>query len=340
MRRGGKRAPMDLIVTDKLTKVYNKHIVAVDHIDLNIKEGEIFGLLGPNGAGKTTTIRMLSTLTRPTSGTARVAGYDIQKDSRQVRQIIGYSAQAAGLMENATGRENLDLFGRYHHMDGGTLKKRTGELLELVDLTGDANRLVKTYSGGMRKRLEIATALVHNPRLLFLDEPTLGLDIQIRVNIWDYVRKLAGEGITILLTTHYLEEADRLSHRVAIIDKGKIMATGTPEELKSAIEGDAVSLRMPSASAEEQKATFEKTEKVLSCQPFVKKIMATHDGVNVYVDRADEAMPKILRLLEKEGVETASTTVSRPSLDDVFIRYTGRTITEEAARNNTGKGGK
>ncbi len=331
---------MDLIMTDKLTKVYNKHIVAVDHIDLSIKEGEIFGLLGPNGAGKTTTIRMLSTLTRPTSGTARVAGHDILKDSLKVRQIIGYSAQAAGLMENATGRENLDLFGRYHHMEGGLLKKRAEELLALVDLTEDANRLVKTYSGGMRKRLEIATALVHQPRLLFLDEPTLGLDIQIRVNIWDYVRKLSGEGITILLTTHYLEEADRLSHRVAIIDKGKIMATGAPEELKSAIEGDAVSLRMPSASAEEQQATFKKTEKILSGQPFVKKIMATHDGVNVYVDRADEAMPKILRLLEKEGVETASTTVSRPSLDDVFIRYTGRTIAEEAARNNVGKGGK
>lgn len=331
---------MDLIVTDKLTKIYNKHIVAVDHIDLGIKEGEIFGLLGPNGAGKTTTIRMLSTLTRPTSGTARVAGNDILKDSRKVRQIIGYSAQAAGLMENATGRENLDLFGRYHHMEGGLLKKRTDELLALVNLTEDANRLVKTYSGGMRKRLEIATALVHQPRLLFLDEPTLGLDIQIRVNIWEYVRRLSDAGITILLTTHYLEEADRLSHRVAIIDKGKIMATGAPDKLKSAIEGDAVSLRMPSASAEEKKATFNKTEKILSGQPFVKKIMATHDGVNVYVDRADEAMPKILRLLEKEGVETASTTVSRPSLDDVFIRYTGRTISEEAARNNVGKRGK
>jgi ABC-2 type transport system ATP-binding protein len=312
----------------------------VDHIDLEIKEGEIFGLLGPNGAGKTTIIRMLSTLTRPTSGTAKVAGYDILKDSKEVRQLIGYSAQAAGLMENATGRENLDLFGRYHHMEGGLLKKRMGELLELVSLTEDANRLVKTYSGGMRKRLEIATALVHQPKMLFLDEPTLGLDIQIRVNIWDYVRRLTGEGITILLTTHYLEEADRLSDHVAIIDKGKIMVTGTPEELKSAIEGDSVSLRMPSASAEERKATFQKTEKTLSGQPFVKKIMATHDGVNVYVDRADEAMPKILRLLEKEGVETASTTVSRPSLDDVFIRYTGRTITEEVAGNNKGKEGK
>jgi ABC-2 type transport system ATP-binding protein len=283
---------------------------------------------------------MLSTLTRPTSGTATVAGYDIQKDSRKVRQLIGYSAQAAGLMENATGRENLDLFGRYHHMDGGTLKKRIDELLALVNLTEDAKRLVKTYSGGMRKRLEIATALVHQPRMLFLDEPTLGLDIQIRVNIWDYVRKLADAGITILLTTHYLEEADRLSGRVAIVDQGKIMTTGSPEELKSAIEGDAISLRMPSASAEEQKAIFNKTEKVLSAQPFVKKIMATHDGVNVYVDRADEATPKILRLLEKEGVETASTTVSRPSLDDVFIKYTGRTIAEEAARNNAEKGGK
>jgi ABC-2 type transport system ATP-binding protein len=331
---------MDLIVTDKLTKIYNKQIVAVDNIDLTIKEGEIFGLLGPNGAGKTTTIRMLSTLTRPTSGAATVAGYDITKDSRKVRQLIGYSAQAAGLMENATGRENLDLFGRYHHMEGGLLKERIDELMALVNLTEDANRLVKTYSGGMRKRLEIATALVHQPRMLFLDEPTLGLDIQIRVNIWEYVRKLADAGITILLTTHYLEEADRLSGRVAIIDRGKIIATGTPEELKSAIEGDAVSLRMPSASAEEQKATFKKTEKVLSAQPFVKKIMATHDGVNVYVDHADEAMPKILRLLEKEGVETASTTVSRPSLDDVFIKYTGRTISEEAARNNSGKEGR
>jgi ABC-2 type transport system ATP-binding protein len=179
---------------------------------------------------------------------------------------------------------------------------------------------------------------VHNPRLLFLDEPTLGLDIQIRVNIWDYVRRLSEAGISILLTTHYLEEADRLSGRVAIIDKGKIIATGTPEELKSAIEGDSVALRMPSASAEEQQAIFKKTERILSAQPFFKKIVPTHDGVNVYVVRADEAVPRILRLLEKEGVETASTTVSRPSLDDVFIKYTGRTIAEEAARNNSGKG--
>ena len=232
----------------ELTKKFGD-FTAVDRVSFTIKRGEIFGFLGPNGAGKTTTIRVLSTLTRPTSGTATVAGYDILKDSKKVRQLIGYSAQAAGLMENATGRENLDLFGRYHHMEGSALKQKIDELLALVNLTEDANRLVKNYSGGMRKRLEIATALVHQPKMLFLDEPTLGLDIQIRVNIWDYVRRLAGEGITILLTTHYLEEADRLSHRVAIIDKGQIMATGTPDELKSAIEGDAVSLRMPSASA-------------------------------------------------------------------------------------------
>jgi len=329
---------MNMLETRELTKVFKKSVTAVDHIDMTVREGEIFGLLGPNGAGKTTTIRMLSTLTRPTSGTATIAGHDIIRESKQVRQLIGYSAQAAGLMEAATGRENLKLFGRYYHMDGRTLSKRSDEILELVDLADAADRLVKTYSGGMRKRLEIATALIHQPRLLFLDEPTLGLDIQIRVNVWDYVRRLAGEGISILLTTHYLEEADRLSDRVSIIDRGRIVTTGTPAELKGAIEGDAVSLRLPWADAGEQANTLEKTATALSGQPFVRKILPTHDGVNVYVDRADEAAPQILRLLEKEGVAITSTTISRPSLDDVFIRYTGRTIDEEATGDNGNAG--
>jgi ABC-2 type transport system ATP-binding protein len=327
-----------MVEINRLTKVYKKSVTAVDHIDLNIQKGEIFGLLGPNGAGKTTTIRMLTTLTRPTSGTATIAGYDIVRESRKVRQITGYSAQAAGLMENATGRENLKLFGRYYHMDSQSLRRRTAELLELVDLTDAADRLVKTYSGGMRKRLEIATALIHQPQLLFLDEPTLGLDIQIRVHIWEYVKKLASEGITILLTTHYLEEADRLSDRAAIIDRGRIIATGSPEELKSNIEGDSIALKMPWSDAEEQSAIVQKTGKALANQPFVRKILPTHDGINVYVDRADMAAPKIMSLLEKADVKITSATLSRPSLDDVFIRYTGRTITEEAI-NNLEEGG-
>jgi len=315
-----------IIETFDLTKVYNEKIVAVNHINLEIKEGEIFGLLGPNGAGKTTTVRMLTTFTKPTSGTAQVAGYDIIKEAAKVRRVIGYSAQEAGVDLNATATENLALFGHYHHLSGQKLKARIKELLELLGLINVADRLVKTYSSGMRKRLEIATALIHKPRILFLDEPTLGLDVQTRANIWDYIRKLNKEGTTIILTTHYLEEADKLCDRVAIIDHGKIVALGTPNELKGKVRGDSVSLTFSVEDPEQFEVSISRAEQLLLSQPFVKKAKSTSNRLVVYVNNGDSAIPKILHLLQNEELNVESVTLSRPSLDDVFLLCTGRTM--------------
>lgn len=323
----------NIVETFDLTKIYNKKILAVDHINMQIREGETLGLLGPNGAGKTTTIRMFTTLTRPTSGRAIVAGYDVVKESRKVRECIGYSAEEAGVDENATGRENLVLHGHYHHLDNQTIRKRVAEVLELVGLTKDADRRVSTYSGGMRKRLEIATALIPRPKLLFLDEPTLGLDVHTRVHIWDYIRKLNEDGITILLTTHYLEEADKLCDRVAIIDHGRIIATGPPDELKGKIRGDVVSLTMPLQESEKQAKAVEKARRVLSGQTFVKELRPRKNGLNIYVNNGGSAVPHIVRLLDDADVIIETIALSRPSLDDVFIKYTGRTMREERGQS-------
>ena len=315
-----------IIETFDLTKIYNETIVAVDHINLEIKEGEIFGLLGPNGAGKTTTIRMLTTFTKPTSGTAQVAGYDIIKEAAKVRRVIGYSAQEAGVDLNATASENLALFGRYHHLSGQILKARIKELLELVDLIDVADRLVKTYSSGMRKRLEIATALIHKPKILFLDEPTLGLDVQTRANIWNYIRKLNEEGTTIILTTHYLEEADKLCDRLAIIDHGRIVAMGTPDELKRKIKGDSISLTFSIENLDNLKLVMTKAKQIIMDQAYVKDVRQSGNRLIVYVKNGNSAIPRILHLLQDEGLNVETVTLSRPSLDDVFLMCTGRTM--------------
>jgi len=315
-----------IIETFDLTKIYNETIVAVDHINLEIKEGEIFGLLGPNGAGKTTTIRMLTTFTKPTSGTAQVAGYDIIKEAAKVRRVIGYSAQEAGVDLNATASENLALFGRYHHLSGQILKVRIKELLELVDLIDVADRLVKTYSSGMRKRLEIATALIHKPKILFLDEPTLGLDVQTRANIWNYIRKLNEEGTTIILTTHYLEEADKLCDRLAIIDHGRIVAMGAPDELKRKIKGDSISLTFSIENLDNLKLIMSKAKQMLTDQAYVKDVRQSGNRLIVYVNNGNSAIPRILHLLQDEGLNVETVTLSRPSLDDVFLMCTGRTM--------------
>lgn len=319
---------MDTIIkTEGLTKIYPGDVRAVDGIAFAVETGEIFGFLGPNGAGKTTTIRLLTTLTRPTSGRAEVVGCDVARDTRRLRERIGYSAQEAGVDVNATGRQNLLLYGHYHHLDGRTLKRRVTELLELVNLADEADRPVLTYSGGMRKRLEIATALVHRPQLLFLDEPTLGLDIQTRVHIWEYIRGLnRRDGITIFLTTHYLEEADKLCDRLAIIDHGHIVATGTPDALKDEIRGDVVTLTLPLQETDAKAADLEKAQQVLSEQPFVEEIQPTDGELNVYVEHGASAVLRILRLLENVNLTVESVALSRPSLDDVFLKHTGRTM--------------
>ena len=322
----------NIVETFNLTKIYNKQVRAVDDVSVQIEEGEIFGLLGPNGAGKTTIIHMLTTLTRPTSGTARVGGYDVLKEARKVREITGYSAQEAGVDEYSSGREYLTLFGHYYHLDDQTIRRRVKELLELLELTDAADRLVATYSGGMRKRLEIGTALMHRPKILVVDEPTLGLDIQTRVRIWDYIRTLNKDGMSILLTTHYLEETDKLCDRVAIMDHGRIVALGTPNELKGEIHGDVVMLTLPLEEPDLRAKTVEKATRILSAQTFVKEVQPTDEGLNAYVDQGSSAVPQILHLLEQGGLTIGEISLARPSLDDVFLKYTGRTIREEKGK--------
>ena len=318
---------MSVIVTNQLTKVFPGNIRAVDGIDFEVKAGEIFGFLGPNGAGKTTTIKMLNTLIKPTSGTAVVTGIDVVRNPAEVRKNIGYVAQDVGVDEYATGRENLALYGRFYRLDGRTIKQRVKELFELVDLTGYEDKIVSTYSGGMRKRLDIAMGLIHQPQLIFLDEPTVGLDPQTRVHIWDYIGNLAkAMGITIFLTTHYMEEADRLADRIAIIDLGKIIAMGTPAELKQSIGGDVVTLSPRETGGEQYEEFIRRTQAALADQAFILGTQEAAGELALYVNKGESAAPKIMRLLANEGIEVETLSVSRPSLDDVFLKYTGRTI--------------
>ena len=318
---------MSIIQTHSLTKVFPGDIRAVDGIDFEVNAGEIFGFLGPNGAGKTTTIKMLNTLIQPTSGTAVVTGFDICKNPAEVRKRIGYVGQDIGVDEYGTGRENLALYGHLYRLDSRTIKERIRELFELVDLAGYEDKIVSTYSGGMRKRLDIAMGLIHRPELMFLDEPTVGLDPQTRIHIWDYIRDLAkAMGTTIFLTTHYMDEADQLCDRIGIIDLGKIMTMGTPAELKQSIHGDVVTLSPCAAKEDECQEFIRRTESALSGKPFVSGTQATNGQLAVYVDNGESAVPSIMRLLSDAGIEVETISVSRPSLDDVFLKYTGRTI--------------
>lgn len=326
-RTAAKGGLMSIIEARGLTKIFPGDVKAVDAIDLDVRSGEIFGFLGPNGAGKTTTIKMLNTLVRPTSGSAMVAGFDVLKDPAEVRKRIGYVAQDVGVDEHATGRENLTLYGHFYRLDRSTIKQRIKEIFELVDLAGYEDRMVSTYSGGMRKRLDIAMGLIHRPEIIFLDEPTVGLDPQTRYRIWEYIRSLATNlSITIFLTTHYMDEADRLADRIAIIDMGRIAALGTPDELKKSIGGDVVTLSPCEDRDETCREFIRRTEAVLSGRPFVIGMQPTDGELAVYVKDSESALPGIMRLLSNEGIETRTISTARPSLDDVFLKYTGRTI--------------
>ena len=327
---------MSIVQTSQLTKIYPEDIRAVDGVDFEIAEGEVFGFLGPNGAGKTTTIKMLNTLIRPTSGTATVVGYDVAKKPAEVRRNVGYVSQDVGIDEHATGRENLTLYGHFYRLDGRTIKQRVKDLFEMVQLTDYADKLASTYSGGMRKRLDLAMGLIHQPRLIFLDEPTTGLDPQTRNHIWSYIHSLSRQmGITIFLTTHYMEEADQLADRIAIIDHGKIITTGTPDELKQSIGGDVVILSSRFSADEERETFAKRTESLLSGKPFVLEMQPIEEGLAVYVDNGESAAPAILSLLASEGIEVQTLSVSRPSLDDVFLKYTGRTMRAEEGTATT-----
>jgi ABC-2 type transport system ATP-binding protein len=265
-----------------------------------------------------------------------VAGYDVAKKPAQVRRNVGYVSQDVGIDEHATGRENLTLYGHFYRLDGKTIKRRVKELFEMVELTEQADKLASTYSGGMRKRLDLAMGLIHQPRLMFLDEPTTGLDPQTRSHIWNYIHRLAKQmGITIFLTTHYMEEADQLADRIAIIDHGKIITIGTPDELKQSIGGDVVTLSSRFSADEERETFVKRTQSLLSGKPFVLETQSIEEGLAVYVDNGESAAPAILSLLAGEGIEVQTLSVSRPSLDDVFLKYTGRTMRAEEGTATT-----
>jgi ABC-2 type transport system ATP-binding protein len=315
-----------IIRAERLSKVYPGGRTALSAMDLSVSEGEILGFLGPNGAGKTSTIKILTTLSRPSSGMASVAGFDVVREPAAVRRVIGYVAQEAGVDYFLTGRENLVLQGRLYHLATRIIAERTNELLDLFALESVADQLVSSYSGGTKRKLDIATALLHRPRVLFLDEPTLGLDLQSRHALWDYIRRLnASDGMTIFLTTHYLEEADKLAHRVAIIDQGGIKAVDTPEALKDGVGGDAIRLTFdggPPGSAAWQ---------VLKSHPLVKDVVADGDSLHVIVKEGREALPKLLPALDAAHVGIRSITLSRPSLDDVFLKHTGKAFASQTS---------
>ncbi len=317
---------MAIISTQGLAKSFKTRkglVEAVKSVDLQVEAGEIFSFLGPNGAGKTTTLRMLATLLQPGGGTAKVAGYDLLREPAKVRQHIGYVSQAGGVDDGATGQENLVLQGRLYGLNKSDATRRANELIVALQLENFATRLGKTYSGGQRRRLDIALGMVHRPDLLFLDEPTTGLDPQSRARMWDEVRKLREEGTTIFLTTHYLEEADALCDRLAIMDEGRIVAEGTPDALKRQVAGDVVTLGL-----NVQNGAMKHAHDLLSTQDFVREIQSDKDQLRLYVERGEQALPSILRVLDGAGLGLQTIALARPSLDDVFLRQTGRSLRE------------
>lgn len=320
---------MKVIEVKDLAKTYYTpfgSIEAVKGISFEVEEGEIFGFLGPNGAGKSTTIMMLTTLLRPTRGTAKVLGYDIVHQPNEVRRVIGYVSQDLTVDDTLTGWGNMYLQGRFYHLPKDVIKQRSEELLKLLRLYERAKDKAETYSGGMRKRLDIAMGLIHRPKILFLDEPTLGLDVQTRQDIWEYIQKIRKEnGMTIFLTTHYMEEADSLCDRIAIIDKGEIKALDTPRRLKDSIGGDLISLRV-SNDIPEQISQF--LEKVKNLEQ-VKNITSQDGRYTIVASNAEKLIPVIFSVAYESNINISSITMKKPSLDDVYLAYTGREFRDE-----------
>ena len=318
---------MDNVITTRdLRKSFaakGGRVEAVRGVSIDVRQGEIFGFLGPNGAGKTTTLRMLTTLLPIDSGTATVAGFDVAARPRQVRQRIGYVSQLGGADELATGRENLILQGRLYGASRAKVAPRAEALIGLLDLAEFAGRRVITYSGGQRRRLDIALGIVHEPSVLFLDEPTTGLDPQSRANLWDHIRALREQGTTVFLTTHYLEEADVLCDRLMIMDHGQIVAEGTPRTLKQQVAGDAIVITLRAGQSDAGPAAA-----ALRAQPYVRELTAQDGQVRLYVDDGGTALPELIRVLDAHGIGVRSITMSEPSLDDVFLLQTGRSLRE------------
>lgn len=315
----------DVISVEKLEVVYGDGTKAVDGIDFTVKDGEFFGFLGPNGAGKSTTIKVLTTLLRNSSGKADVLGFDVASQPKQIRPLIGVQSQETVVDGDLTGRENMVLQGNLHGMRGKQLSDRVEELLRLVELSDVAGRRAAYYSGGMKKRLDLASSLVHKPKLLFLDEPTTGLDPQSRAGIWTYLRKLnKEEGITIFLTTQYLEEADKLCDRLAIIDHGQIVTSGTPADLKAEIGADAITL-----SVEGNGGNAETAKEVLKGVLGIGEVVQGDGAITVYARNASVMVPDIVRAFDGSGLKLSSISLARPSLDDVFLKHTGHRIRPE-----------
>jgi len=315
------------VETDKLSKVYSSGLKAVDEISIKLENGEIFGFLGPNGAGKSTTIMILTTLLKPTSGKAFVAGFDVTTQAKNVRQNIGYVQQDSTVDEYLTGRENLELQARLNHIPKDLRIKRIDEILEIIELADRQNEAAVTYSGGMRKRLDIGGGLLNMPKVLFLDEPTLGLDIQTRYKIWEYIKKIHDEfGMSIFLTTHYMEEADKLCNNISIIDNGKIKVTGSPKELKSSLGNEIVIFEIDSEEKlDELVSEIKKT-------PTVKDVSTNGLVVTVFTTSGDQLTPQIFQHANDLKVKIETISLTKPTLDDVFLSHTGRELREDEGK--------
>jgi ABC-2 type transport system ATP-binding protein len=311
----------EIIKAINLTKKFG-NLVAVDHINFEVKQGEIFGLLGPNGAGKTTTVNMLTTVMKPTEGTAIINGYDVVKQPSKVRQSIGVVHQEYTADEDLTGWENMLLMADLYGLPRDVAKKRAIELLKMVELTSAAHKKVENYSGGMRRRLEVAMGLINRPKILFLDEPTLGLDVQTRIAIWSYITKLKEQyQMTIFVTTHYLEEADAYCDRIAIIDKGKIIQIGTPRELKESIGGDIITIQIASDIAT--------ALKIINSIEGITEVKNIGETIRIKTKDGSSTAPKIIEMLDKNDIKVTKISITEPTMDEVYMEYTGKSLREE-----------
>jgi ABC-2 type transport system ATP-binding protein len=318
----------EILSINTLTKTFDGKTNAVDGVSFNIQEGEIFGFLGPNGAGKSTTINMLTTILRPTSGDAVICGHDLTKEPAAVRRSIGVVPQESTADDDLTGRENVLLCADFYGIPRKISKPRVQELLELVELSKEADRKVNTYSGGMRRRLELASGLINRPKLLFLDEPTLGLDVQTRAAVWEYIRRLKEEfHMTLFMTTHYLDEADQLCDRVALIDRGKILKIGSPRELKESIGGDIIEVEV-------QDGSDDLSSRIASID-HVLNVRKTNSEYRIKTELGEETAPAVIEALRVAGAKVVRISIASPTLDQVYLEYTGRSIREEHVDTNT-----
>jgi ABC-2 type transport system ATP-binding protein len=318
----------NIVIVENLHKTYGKDIIAVDGISFTVKKGEIFGFLGPNGAGKSTTIKILTTLLEKSSGNATIDGLDVDSDQVKVRRIIGYSSQEVGVDDDLTARENLMLQCSFHHIPKEEAKSKVNELLQTVRLAEAADRRLKTFSGGMRKRLDLASSLVSDPKVLFLDEPTTGLDPQSRQDVWEYIIKLNRQGMTIFLTTQYMEEADRLASRLCIVDQGKIVAEGTPAELKAQVGADKITLRFKA----DDRAGCEKAKDLMSKLQGIEEVgkcgegLVAENGLTIMTKNGSSMVTQVVRALDVAGIDVEQLNLSVPTLDEVFLKLTGKTL--------------